>query len=230
MHQGRLGEAERYSYRLKIYERLSTKWRHYKLPNLTAFAALLKDVPVVCKDAVLPEPLLRKGTINCLLFDENTRQPYKDNLCLFRALALHLYENQRLEEETSKIIISFINKMDGLSPNQFKGVHMNDIPIVENLQTHKILLYDTNIVDRNIIEELARQSVQKYDNTVRLLRYTNHICYVRTINAVFQSFRCPNCETFFSRTFNLEQQLSTCRERVQKYLPEERISTPRNSL
>ena len=68
--------------------------------------------------------------------------------------------------------------MDGLSPNQFQGVHMNDIPTVEDLLTLKILLYDIDIVDKNIVGELARRSVQKYENAVRLLRYNNHICYV----------------------------------------------------
>ena len=40
-------------------EGLSTKWKSYKLTNLTVFAALLKDVPMGCKEAVLPEPLLK---------------------------------------------------------------------------------------------------------------------------------------------------------------------------
>ena len=114
-------------------KRLSTKWRFYKLTNLTVYAALLKDVPMGCKDAVLPEPLMRNGTINCLTFEENTRQPYNDNLCLFRALALHLHGTQRLEGETSKIFNFFINKMGGLSADQLRGVHMNDIPFVEDL-------------------------------------------------------------------------------------------------
>ena len=109
--------------------------------------------------------------------------------------------------------------MDGLSPNQFKWVHMNDIPIVEDLLTLKILLYDIDIVDGNIISELATQSVQKYENTVRLLRYNNQICYVSNINAVFESFRCPKCNTFFSRTFNLERHLTTCSERVKNIYP-----------
>ena len=200
-------------------ERMNTKWRFYNITNFTVFAALLKDVPMGCKNAVLPEPLSRNGTINCLTYEENTRQPYNDNLCFFRALALHMHGNQRLEEETSQIFNSFINKMDGLSPNQFKGVHMNDIPIVEDLLALNILLYDIDIVDGNIIGELARRSVQKYDNTVRLLRYSNHICYLSNINAVFQSFRCPNCDNFFNRTFNLERHLTTCSERVKNIYP-----------
>ena len=61
-------------------EGTDTKWRFYKLTNLTVFAALLKDVPKGCKNAVLPKPLLRNGTINCLTFEESTRQPFNDNL------------------------------------------------------------------------------------------------------------------------------------------------------
>ena len=102
-----------------------------------------------------------------------------------------------------------MNKMNEHSPNQFKGVHINGIPIVEDLLTLNILLYDIDIVDGNIIGELAKRSVEKYDNNNRLLRYKNHIHYVSNIHAVFQSFSCPNCDTFFSRTFNLERYLTT---------------------
>ena len=155
---------------------------------MTVFAALLKDVRKGCKNAVVSEPLLKNHTINCLTFEENTRQPYDDNLCLFRALALHLHGNQRLEDKTSKLFNLFINKMDELSCNQFQGVHMNNIPTVENLLTLNKLLYDVDIVDGNIVGELARRSVQNYENTVRLLRCNNHLCYVNNINAVSQSF------------------------------------------
>ena len=109
--------------------------------------------------------------------------------------------------------------MDGLSADQFQGVHFIDVHIVEDLLTLNILLYDIDIVDGNIIGELARRSVQEYENTVRLLRYNNHISYVNNINAVFQSFRCPNCDTFFNRTFNLERHLTTCSDRVKNVYP-----------
>ena len=210
-------------------ERMNSKWRFYKLTNSTVFAALLKNVPMGCKNAVLPEPLLKNHTINCLTFEETTRQLYNDKLCLFRALALHLHGTQRLEEETSKLFILFINKMDGLSADQFQGVHLKDIPFVEDLLTLNIVLYDIDFVDGNIIGELARRSVQKYGNTVRLLRYNNHICYVNNINAVFQSFRCPICDTFFNRTFNLQRHLTTCSEQVKMsirgtYMKSEKLS------
>ena len=61
------------------------------------------------KDTVLPEPLLRNGTINCLTFEQNTKQLYSDKLCLFRALDFHLHRSGQLEEETSKIFSWFKN-------------------------------------------------------------------------------------------------------------------------
>ena len=77
-------------------ERANTKWKFYKLTNLTVFASLLKDVPMGCKDTLLPEPLLRNGNVNCLTFEKNTLHTYNDNLCLFRALALQLHGNEKL--------------------------------------------------------------------------------------------------------------------------------------
>ena len=86
--------------------------------------------------------------------------------------------------------------MDGLNLNQFQGVHMNDIPTVKDQLTLNIVLYGIDIVDGNIVGELSRRSVQKYEITVRLLRYNNHICCVKNINAVFHSFGCSNCDKF----------------------------------
>ena len=37
---------------LFIRERANTKWKFYKLTNVTVFAALLKDIPMGCKDSL----------------------------------------------------------------------------------------------------------------------------------------------------------------------------------
>ena len=42
-------------------ERSHKKWRFFKLTNLTIFAALLREIPMGFKDAVLPESLLKKS-------------------------------------------------------------------------------------------------------------------------------------------------------------------------
>ena len=76
---------------ISIRERTNTKWKFYKLTNLTIFVSLLKDVPMGCKDTILPEPLLRNRNVNCLTSEKNTRQPYNDDLCLFRAQFFKLW-------------------------------------------------------------------------------------------------------------------------------------------
>ena len=200
-------------------ERANTKWKFYKLTNLTIFASLLKDVPMGCKDTVLPEPLLRNCNVNCLTFEKNTRQPYNDNLCLFRAVALHLFGNERLDDETSKIFNLFLNNCGEGDPSKFQGVHRTDIPKVEEILQLNIFLYDIDFVDGELIGELARRSIQKFEKSVKLLRYNNHICYINNINALFKAFRCTTSDTFFSKTGNLERHLVTCSDRVKHIYP-----------
>ena len=127
-------------------ERANTKWNFYKLTHLTTFASLLKDVPMGCKDTVLPESLLRYCNVNCLTFERNTKQPYNDNLCLFRALALHLHSNQKLEEETSKFFNFFPNNSEERDVAEFQDVLLNDIPKVEDLLQLNIFYFMTLIL------------------------------------------------------------------------------------
>ena len=202
-------------------ERANTKWKFYKLTNVTVFAALLKDIPMGCKDTVLPEPLLKNHTVNCLTFDKNNLQPYNDNFCLLRALSLHLHGNERLEEETSKIFNLFLNNSEEGDVSKFQGVHMTDIPKMEDLLQLNIFFYDIDFVDGELIEELARRSIQNYEKSVKLLRYNNHICYVNNINELFKAFRCTTCDTFFSKTGNLERHLATCSDRVKHIYPKD---------
>ena len=176
-------------------ERVNTKWKFYRLTNLTIFASLFKHVPMGFKDTVSPEPLLRNSNVNCRTFERNTRQLYNDNLCLFRALDLH--GNEKLEDETSKIFNLFLNNSEEGVVSTFQGVQLNVIPKVDDFLHLNIFLYDIAFVDGELIGELCRRSIQKYEKSVKLLRYNNHICYVNNINAFFKAFRCTTCDTFF---------------------------------
>ena len=141
-------------------ERSNTKWRFFKLTHVTIFAALLRDIPMGCKDAVLPESLLKKHTVICLTYEQNNKKPYKDNLCLFRALALHLRGNERLEEEISKLFNLFLVNSTNPDPSKFQGVCMDNIPSGEDIVGINIFIYDIVIIDGAMVEELARRSIK----------------------------------------------------------------------
>ena len=156
---------------------------------------------------------------NCITFERNTRQPYNNHLCLFRALALTLHGNEKLEEGPSKIFNFFLNNSEGGDVSKFQRVHLNDIPKVEDLLQLNIFLFDIDFVDAELTGELARRSIQMFEESVKLLRYDNHICYVNNINALFQAFQCTTCDTFFSKKGNLERHLVTCSDRVKHIYP-----------
>ena len=166
-----------------------------------------------CKDTVLPEPLLKNHNVNCLTFEKNALQPFNDNLCLFRALALHLHGNKKLEEETSKVFNLFLNNSEERDPSKFQGVHMTDIPKAEQMLQLNVFLYDIDFLDGELIGELARRRIQKFEKSVKLLGYNNNI------NALFKAFQCTTFDTFFSKTGNLDRHLVTCSDRVKHIYP-----------
>ena len=96
---------------------------------------------------------------------------------------------------------------------------MTDIPKVEEMLQLNIFLYDIDLVDGELIGELARRSIQKFEKSVKLLRYNNHICYVSGTNSFFKSFHCSTCDTMFSETGSLERRLITCSDRVKHIYP-----------
>ena len=82
---------------------------------------------------------------------KRTQKPNNENLCLFRAL--HLNGNQKLEKQTTKVFNLFITRKNGLNPDQLQGVHMKDIPVVVDLVSLNILLYNVDTVDAKMIGE-----------------------------------------------------------------------------
>ena len=140
----------------------------------------------------------KNQTVNCLMYAENTRQPFNDNL-FFCPPRVHLPRYQRLEGKTSKSFISFIITTEELSRNDFKEVHMNKILVLEDILTLNNGPYDIIFVDWSVLKVFVRRIEPKYKNTVKLLRYNNNTCYVSNINTVFQLFRCGNSDIFFRK-------------------------------
>ena len=196
-----------------------TERKFFELTNLTILAALLKNIRMGCKDAVLPESLIENHTVNGVTYEQNTKEPYKDNRCLFKALALQLHGNARLEEETSTLFNLFLINSTNSEPSRFPGVCMDDIPSVEDIVGLNIFLNDIDFIDGARVGELAKRSIKKYEKNVQLTQYKGDICYVDNMHALFKAFCCPTCHTIFQKTGNLERHLVRCSERVRHIYP-----------
>ena len=208
-------------------ERQNTKWRFKLITNVTIFAALLKNIPMGCPDSVLPEPLLRHTQVNCLLSNKD-KQPYKDHLCIFRALTMYLHGHSNLDAHTSELFIEFISK-SGYDPKIFRGVSIDDLPVVEGIVERNIFIYDFDIQEGEYVGELARRSIGKFEKTVKLLRFNNHIIHTNDIDSFFKCFRCPSCDCFFNRSDNFNRHLLTCKDRVRHIYPKN-VYTLRKTL
>ena len=203
-------------------ERQNTKWRFKLITNVTIFAALLKNIPMGCPDSVLPEPLLRHTQVNCLLSNKD-KEPYKDHLCLFRALAMYMNGHNDLDSHTSRYFTDFISK-SSYDPKNFRGVSVEDLPVVEEIVQRNTFIYNFDIQEGEYVGELARRTIGRFDKTVKLLRFNNHIIHTNDIDSFFKCFRCPSCDTFFHKSDHFNQHLLRCKDRVrhiyQKYVYE----------
>ena len=88
----------------------NTKLKLYKLTNVKKFATIFKEDPMCCNDTVLPNPHLKNHSVKCLTYKMKIQKPHDDNICLFRALALHLNKNERLKSKTSSLFSLFLKK------------------------------------------------------------------------------------------------------------------------
>ena len=70
---------------LSTRERSSTKWMLLFTTNVTIFTALLKSVPVGCKDILLPPNLVKRSDVNCLT--------YKSNCLTYKSLTVFDFES-----------------------------------------------------------------------------------------------------------------------------------------
>ena len=208
-------------------ERENTKWQFVLTTNVTIFCALLKNIPMGCIVAVLPEQLLRRPDLNCLV-SNGYGKTYKDYLCLFRAIAVHLYGSSELETNAANLFSAFLHE-SGHDATNFRGISIDHLVFVENAIKHNIFIYDIDIEEGEFVGELERRNVEMYEKNIDLLRYKNHICYVDDINTFFKRFRCPSCDTFIKHASIFNRHLKSCKDRVQHIYPKS-VYTLRETL
>ena len=106
---------------------------------MTIFAALLENIPMGCPDSVFPEPLLRHTQVNCLLSNKD-KEPYKDHLCLIRALESYLNGHNDLESQISRYFTEIIAK-SGHAPTIFPEFSVENLLVVAKIMQRNIFIY-----------------------------------------------------------------------------------------
>ena len=63
------------------------------------------------------------------------------------------------------------------------------------------------------VGELARRIIGRFDKTVKILRFDNHIIHTNDIDSFFKCFRCPSCDNFINK------HLLRCKDRMKHIYP-----------
>ena len=165
-----------------------------------------------CPDSILPEPLLKNRSVNCLSCHKD-KEPYIHHLCLYRALAVYRNGHIDLDYHTCRYFTAFIPK-SGYDPKTFRADFVEDLPDVEEFVQRNIFINYFDIWEAEHVGEIARRSRGRLDKTVKLLRFNNHIFHTNNIDSFFKCFRYPSCDTFFHKSDQFNHHLLRCKDRV----------------
>ena len=116
-----------------------------------------------CLDAVITEQLLRVSDVNCL-FTNGHGEAHKDYLCLFRAVAVHLYGSAELETNAAKLFSDFLHE-SGHDAINIRKLTMNHLLFVKNAIKHNLFIYAIDIENGDFAGELAR-IIEMYEKSI----------------------------------------------------------------
>ena len=95
-------------------------------------------------DSVLPELLLKNHNVNCLLSNKE-KETYKDQLCLFRALAMYVNGHNDLESQISRCFKVLVSNSGHDRKSFFCGVSVEDLPVVELIVQEFVCCRETSL-------------------------------------------------------------------------------------
>ena len=131
---------------------------------------------------------------------------------------MYMNGHKDLDSHITRYFTDFRSK-SGYDPKNFRGVSVEDLPFLVEIVQGNTFIYDFDIQEGEYVGEIARQSIGRFDKTVKLLRFNNHIIHINDIDSFFKCFRCPSCDTFFKRSEFLNKHLLRCKDRVKHIYP-----------
>ena len=179
--------------------RPNSKWVVDEITNVTFFVYHIRDHPIGAA-LNLPEFITRNHAIVSLSHSPNHATLYKDDLCLFRCLALHSGEHLKYMEKKVK---SLYQEYSDIPVKDFKGINLEQLHEIEDKFKVNIVVYelvevrtlskddceshaeaeevslqnhdiDTAMDDKSelkVVARLVRRSLEKYESTLYLNLY-----------------------------------------------------------
>ena len=173
-----------------IAQRPNSDWVCEHVTNATFFLNKIVQHPIGCVGIALPDYVKNNKAVVGL---ERNKQNsiYKDNLCLFRCLALHKgCDVHRLEATVATLYAEYTD----MPVHDFTGVTLDDLLKVESKFETNVTVYKlVETLEEKTTAELVRRSLCHYPDTMYLNLYETHYSYIQDIGMYCHSYRCRKC-------------------------------------
>ena len=190
-----------------VSQRPNSDWICEMVTNVTFFINRIEDHPIGCVGINLPDYVKNnKATIG--LEKDHYSVVYRDNLCLFRCLALHL------GREAAALYAEYSDE----DVHDFTGVPLDELDKVGTKFKTNICVYQlVEIADGKTTAELVRRSMGHYTETMYLNLYETHFSYIKDIRMYSHSYKCSKCEQALWKTpQDLLRHERTCTEGIKR--------------
>ena len=221
-------------------QRPNSKWIVDQVTNVTFFITKLRGHPIG-RGSDLPAYLSKNNGLIPLNRSAETGKVYNDNLCFFRALALHNGCHLKNLERDAKHYYERYRKSQP-EKKKFCGVKLKELHDLEHLYEINIFVYsleptkgdgeeeDDNQDDTDAKPEIAAQLIYRslchYTSTLYLNLHQRHFSYIKDMKTYSKSYCCSRCGKFWKHVGMLNRHERTCEAKVHYAFPGGAYKTP----
>ena len=191
-----------------VKQRKNTKWLFFKLTNVVFYVNKTAFV-LGGESEMLPKHILNSRAIHALTHNRITKEPFNDNLCVFRCLALHEGHNIRTLEKITKRYFRQWVKFKKMPERNFSGLRLDEkeIELFEKCFSVNINIYELN---ENRVATVVHKTRGRYKSTMHCNVHSNHLSFIKNFKKYSSKYRCEKCDKHFRKLYVYSKHSKTC--------------------
>ena len=183
---------------------------------MTVYVNRLPDHPIGCKGVQLPDYIKQNHHIIGLDRNVHYNTVYSDNLCFFRALAIHWETPWKPTGPFEVKVLALFEELVGGEPSKFKGVSLSSLPTLEHKLQLNINVFELVKDNDKVMGKMVQRSHQRYKSTMNLNLFENHFSLITDLDHYCESFGCRQCGKQWKKFRSLSRHEHTCDQVTKK--------------